>query len=122
MNKKALVLAVLSCAMVGCATGSNHRASPQMRLVFNAQVDRMTYDQAVLEFGKPDGWRTFRKTYLAEWKNRYETPLAMSGVFTGLASLLRLETPSTTSTHASVLKLYFDKKTNVLTDWSYDPG
>ena len=118
--KKQTALVLIGLALAGCAT-PHANVTPQTRLAFNAEVGRMSYEDALSRFGRPDGFKKNRKTFIAEWKSDYEAPDAMGQLRADLVSspFLYGPQPEATKTCSSILSLVFDSKTNLLTGWSF---
>ena len=118
--KKRIALLLIGLAFTGCATPHSNVA-PQTRLAFNADVGRMSYEDALSRLGRPDGFRKNKKTFVAEWKSDYEVIDRWDQFHKDLVSSEYLFGPHSpgTQTHTSVLSLTFDNKTNLLTAWSF---
>ena len=120
MKRQMVLVLLLGLVLAGCATTSHSNVAPQTRLAFNADVGHMSYEDALSRFGRPDGFRKNKKTFVAEWKSDYEAPDAMGQLRADLVSspFLYGPQPEATKTRSSTLSLVFDSKTSLLTGWS----
>ena len=113
------LFAVLLCfGLMGCATTQSNQPTPSL----DRLIGHLTYDEAIMKLGKPISVTQGTNVFMAEWNNEYQnTNLGKS--FGNALSIMGGGRPvaSAVETHVSQLRLSFDKQTNTLVSWLFDP-
>jgi hypothetical protein len=116
--RRLLLIANVMALLVGCGAGQR-RTEEFLR----GQVGVMTYDQALVRWGKPTAVVVGERVQIASWGNESlvggaQVPVSMPPLQPG-GPPMNFVIQQPVVAHGWELRLSFDKSTNRLVDWHY---
>jgi len=110
LSKKTIFLSILIISTIGCASLARQEERERMATYLNSQLNTLTYDQALSNWGEPLSTTQGDTLFIVTWgseKTGYATIPIGNILYTGKVS------------HGWNLQITFDKSSRQMTSWKF---